>query len=149
MAALAADASVNIDAHGNGMPLSVKVIASDIIYKGALCCVLAADGFLKPCAASLTNPEFMGIAMEQVDNSAGAEGALGGRILRRCEIEVSAIVGASEENDIGTAVYAVTDNPEEMSTASTNNVLAGKITYYDSDRSVFRVLLEAESVRSN
>ena len=102
MTALAANKDV---VEKDGKLLSHPVVASDIIYKGALVKHNAA-GYLAPCAAE-AGSSFAGIAYEQVDNSAGAAGDLSCRVIKEGAflLEGTGFVQA----DVGSKVYATDD----------------------------------------
>ena len=78
MTALAADKQVP---EKKGEILAYPVVASDIIYKGALCKVNAA-GYLAPCSSE-EGASFAGVAYEKKDNSAGVAGALDCRVMKK------------------------------------------------------------------
>jgi hypothetical protein len=148
MAALTTDKQVII--HSDHKPrTSYGVKTAVTIYDGALICAEAADGFARPCAASLTSPEFYGLAVEQVVAGAGASGTKQVTTIIDCIIEVTAIATATGVTDIGSSVYAVTDNVGDLTLSSTNNVLVGKVTDYIADAVAgnrFRVHLVAASL---
>jgi len=70
MAALAAD--LELEMKGATKIRSFDVTADDCIYKGALVCI-DTDGFAVP-AADTASYEFVGIAVEQADNTGGSDG---------------------------------------------------------------------------
>lgn len=65
-------ANIVVKAKDPGTPQSYEVVASDIIYKGALLMVNAA-GYVAPCTATASTM-FAGIAQEKIDNSSGSAG---------------------------------------------------------------------------
>lgn len=115
-----------------GAPLSkgtYQVKASTTIYGQAGVCLEAADGYARPCAASLTNPEFLGFALEKVVNS-GASGAKNVELQNKGVLIalLADVAGAAGVTDIGATVYMSTDN--DLTLTSTNNVPIGKVVTY-------------------
>lgn len=89
----------------DGEIVSHPVIETDIVYEGALVKVNA-DGYLAPCAAEL-GAVFAGVAVEKVDNSAGANGDKSCRVYKK---GIFLLTGSSlARTDIGQAVYAADD----------------------------------------
>lgn len=82
-----------------------KVNASSYIYKGALVGLDAADGFARPLVAG---DVFIGIAYEEIDNSAGANGDKVVRVFSQGDFD-HAMSGAVQA-DVGKAVYASADD---------------------------------------
>lgn len=82
----------------------VQVAASTHIFKGALV-GLTNGGFARPLVAG---DLFVGIAYEEVDNTAGSDGDLSGRVFTQGDFE-HALSGATLAN-IGAAVYASADD---------------------------------------
>jgi hypothetical protein len=68
---MALGADRHIQSKGEDKPRYCPVIASDIIYKGALCSFQS--GYVGPVTG---DQAFAGVAMEQVDNSSGSAGDL-------------------------------------------------------------------------
>lgn len=149
MAALAQDKQVVVMSDGQ-IRLSYGVKTATTIYDGSLICNESADGFARPVAASLTAPEFLGLAVQKVVN-AGASGAANVTALAECVIEVTAVAGATGVAHVGEIVYAASDNIADLTLTSTNNVGVGKITDYIADAVAgnrFRVHLQAAALRS-
>ena len=146
MAALAADKVWAVTLVGDGLPIDFPMIASDTVYKGSFCCTESGTGYLRPIAASLTSPIFQGLAIEQKTNGTTA-GATRCRIVRDFEVEVSSITGLSGGvADVDTDVYMSDD--QTFTSASTDNVLVGTVSFYDADRSTYRVHCQAAALRS-
>ena len=122
MTALAA----NIDRkEKEGKLVSSPVVASDIIYAGALVKHNAA-GFLAPCSAEV-GAVFAGVAFEKVDNASGSAGD------KACKVEKlgSYIMQSSglAQSDVGSAVYA-SDDTTVSTTQAVNEQLVGYIVEY-------------------
>ena len=82
--------------------LEGPVVASDIIYKGAIVKINAA-GFLAPASAEVGS-KIAGIALEKVDNSSGSAGDVNAKVLRRGVFELSG--SGFSQSDVGSTVYA-------------------------------------------
>ena len=102
--------------------LALPVVASDIIYKGAIVKINAA-GYLAPMAAEIG--AFMaGIAYEKADNSAGAAGDINCKVMREGVFEM--VSAGITQADLGSTVYA-SDDQTVSTTQGTNEVAVGKI----------------------
>lgn len=84
----------------------MPVVASEVIYKGALV-KIDANGFMAPCSSE-AGAVFAGIAYESVDNSAGIDGAVSGRVLRDDKSHQLPGSGFTQA-DLGKKVYAADD----------------------------------------
>lgn len=73
---MALSADTELKSQGAGRLREYDVIASDIIYRGALVAIQrTTSGYAQPATKTATNrPIFAGIATKQVDNSSGAAG---------------------------------------------------------------------------
>ena len=119
-----------------GVEIPVPMAASTKVYAGSGVCTNA-TGYAVP-AVDTAAFFSAGVAQEQVDNSAGADGALNVRV-RRHGCHKFAASGITQA-DIGKKVYWVDDQTVALST--TNSVLAGVIdevisateVYVDVDR---------------
>ena len=89
-----------------GKLLLAPVVASDIIYRGALCKHNAA-GYLAPCAAE-AGARFAGVAYEKIDNSAGAAGDLSVKVMQEGTFLMTGAGFA--QSDVGNNAYASDDN---------------------------------------
>ena len=133
--ALSADTTSRI--RGEFEVQQFPVVASDIIYKGALVNI-DTSGYAKP-AGDVGSERFVGIAMEQADNSSGSAGDInvdvaiigsGGRFLMTA-------VGAAQ-TDVGEVCY-ITDDAS-IGTPGTdpgNTVVAGRCIEFVSATSVW------------
>lgn len=129
MTALTAD--VNL-VQQKGEMVSHPVVASDIIYKGALCKINAA-GNLAPCAAE-AGSQFAGVAYENVDNSAGIAGA------KSCRVEIEGIfdltIAGATLADVGSKVYATDDGLVTVTEGTGSKQIVGNIVKFNSATSV-------------
>ena len=112
--------SINVE-EKDGVLVDSPVVASDIIYRGAMVMHNTA-GFLAP-AATGAGSIFAGISEEEVDNSGGAAGD------ERCKHKITGrylLTGSGfVQGDVGEIVYASDD--QTITKTSTNNPLVGKI----------------------
>lgn len=125
MAALANEISRAI---GERIQAGVLAKASAVIYRGAYLCKEDADGYARSCAASLTNPSFLGISDQNLDMTGKASGAASVIVFSEGLQRVAAIAGAAGVADIDKPVYASTDN--DLTLTSTNNVPVGTIANF-------------------
>jgi len=106
----------------DGKLQAFPVVASDIIYRGALVKINAA-GYLAPQAAE-SGAFSAGVAYEGVDNSAGSAGDVTCRVELEGAFEM-ACTGMAQA-DLGSPVYASDDNTVST-TQGSNELLIGKI----------------------
>ncbi len=121
-----------------GKLLSVPVVASDIIYKGALVMINAA-GFLAP-AAPAAGSQLLGIAYEQVDNSAGAAGAVSCRVITEGCFVLKG-TGFAQTN-VGDQVFVTDDEIVTVTEGTGSKPRVGKIVKFLSST---QVLVKLES----
>jgi hypothetical protein len=108
--------------------LDYPVAASTKIYAGSLVCVNA-DGFAVP-AADTSGYVFVGVALEQVDNSAGANGAKNLRVRRQGVFEFDA--ASITQAMVGDPMYAVDDHTFDDAAGPTNDIKVGLLVKYAS-----------------
>lgn len=124
MTALAADKDLE---YREGVELSCPVDDGDIIYGGAFACVNA-DGYLVD-GNDESGLIFMGVAIEQKDNSSGSDGDLECQIRRRGLIK--AIMGtAITQANVGDNVFLVDDQTVDLTANVTHNIFCGIIAEY-------------------
>jgi len=111
-----------------GVELDYPVAASTKIYAGSLVCVNA-DGFAVP-AADTSGYVFVGVALEQVDNSAGANGAKNLRVRRQGVFEFDA--ASITQAMVGDPMYAVDDHTFDDAAGPTNDIKVGLLVKYAS-----------------
>lgn len=84
------------------------------------------DGFARPAAALANNRGCWGISLEEVDNTAGADGDVS-VVVQECEALFD--FDTLEQNDVGARAYADDDNTGDE-TQATNAPVLGIITEY-------------------
>lgn len=109
-----------------GIEVEFPVAASTKIYAGSMVCVNA-DGYAAP-AADTSGYRFVGVAMEQADNSSGANGALVVRLRRVGVFEFDA--ASLTQAKVGDAMYTVDDQTFADTAGVTNHVRAGVLAKY-------------------
>ena len=130
MTALAAN--IEIPSKFESGVLSGPVVASDIIYKGALLKQNAA-GNIAPCVAE-AGSAFAGVAYEYMDNSAGAAGD---KEVRYFSEGVFLLNGTGFAlTDVGQPVYA-TDDQVVTKTSAANAQVVGQIVQIKSSTQVW------------
>lgn len=102
--------------------LAMPVVASDIIYKGAIVKINAA-GYAAPMAAE-AGAHMGGMAYEKADNSTGAAGAIKCKLMREGVFKL--VSAGLTQADLGSIVYA-SDDQTVSTTQGTNEVAVGRI----------------------
>jgi hypothetical protein len=125
MAALTKDRATP---YREGIEVAYAVAAAVKIYAGSLVCA-DADGFAVP-AADTSGYRLAGVALEQVDNSGGADGAKSVRVRRHgiFEFDATSITQAM----VGDPMYAVDDHTFDDAAGPTNDVKVGVLVKYGS-----------------
>lgn len=121
MAALTKDRATQ---YREGVEIEYPVAASTKIYAGSLVCKNA-SGYAVP-GADTANFKFLGVAMEQVDNSAGANGDKTVRVRRKGVFRFGA--SGMAITDLDAAVYVSDD--QTVAKTGTNSVACGKIVEF-------------------
>ncbi len=126
MAALTQDRATP---YREGIEIEFPVAASAKIYAGSLVCANAA-GYAVP-AADTAGFKFLGVALEKVDNSGGANGAQKVRLRRTgvFEFNAASITAAM----LGDPMYAKDDNTFDDAAGTTNDIKVGVLVKYVSD----------------
>jgi hypothetical protein len=124
--------SKQTDEATGGIVLSHPVANGVKIYKGAFVTV-ESDGYAAPCGTSATTLPCIGVALEQKDNTSGANGDLDVKILSGAYFAL--VVGAETIADIGQKVWCKNDDSLIISVSSANEPF-GTIVGWDKDRSV-------------
>jgi hypothetical protein len=114
---MALSASRELDRYVDQELRTFKVAASTTIYKGSLVSVQA-DGYAAPLTAAEL---FVGVAYEEIDNSAGADGDKSVRVYTVGDFN-HALSGAAIAN-VGDEVYASDDGT--LTFTSTSNTYVG------------------------
>lgn len=126
MAALTQDRATP---YREGIEIEFPVAASAKIYAGSLVCANAA-GFAVP-GADTAGLKFLGVALEKVDNTGGANGAKKVRLRRTgvFEFNAASITAAM----LGDPMYIKDDNTFDDAAGTTNDIKAGVLAKYVSD----------------
>ena len=125
MAALSKDRATP---YREGIEVAYPVAAAVKIYAGSLVCANAA-GFAAP-AADTSGYRLAGVALEQVDNLTGADGAKSVRLRRHgiFEFDAASITQAM----VGDPMYAMDDHTFDDAAGPTNDVKVGVLVKYES-----------------
>lgn len=111
-----------------GVEVDYPVAAGAKIYAGSLVCVNA-DGFAVP-AADTSGYVFVGVALEQMDNSAGANGAKSIRVRREGVFEFDA--ASITQAMVGDPMYVVDDHTFDDAAGPTNDIKVGLLVKFAS-----------------
>lgn len=103
------------------------------VFQGAMCNILAA-GYLAKCADGATGAFFAGIAVETVDNSAGAAGDLSCRVYKRGNFKLNG--SGFAQADVGEKVYA-SDDQTVTKTSAAGRAYVGVIVEIESATAVW------------
>ncbi len=115
-------------AYRDGIEIDFPVAASSKVYAGSLVCVNS-SGYAVPAADS-AGFKFIGVAMQQVDNSSGANGARSVRVRRTGTFEFDA--ASITQAMVGDPVYAVDDHSFDDAAGPTNDIKVGVLVKYES-----------------
>lgn len=110
-----------------GLIVEFPVEAGEVIYRGALCSI-DADGYLKP-GEDVASTFCAGVALDNVDNSGGADGAKVCRVdVGGAMIKVTHEDGSMTQANVGDAVV-MDDSDSQVTSAGTgtNDIPAGRI----------------------
>lgn len=126
MAAATADRETQ---RSDGVLKAIPVAASTTIYKGTLVGTNA-GGYLVSMSDA-ANLNFQGVALEKIDNSAGANGALSCRVDKAGEHEFVYTGGDASQAKVGLAVYCQDNQSvDEDAILTTNDYLVGTIVEF-------------------
>jgi hypothetical protein len=125
MAALTKDRATS---YREGVEIDFPVAATTKIYAGSLVCVNA-SGYAVP-AADTAGLKFIGVALQQLDNSSGANGDKSLRIRRTGVFEFDA--ASITQAMVGDPMYAVDDHTFDDAAGPTNDVKVGVLVKYAS-----------------
>lgn len=109
-----------------GPRVRIPVEAGEVIFRGAMVSI-DADGFLMP-SADTAGHIWVGVAQENVDNSAGADGAvdclvdIGGALLT-----VTHAAGSQTQANVGDEVATEDDQSVDIPATTTNDIDCGRI----------------------
>lgn len=121
MTALSSDRQTS---YREGVELEFKVATNVKIYAGSLVC-LNTSGYAAP-GADTASFKFLGVAVEQVDNTGGQNGDKTVRVRRKGTFRFAA--SGMAVTDIGTAVNVSDD--QTVAKTTTNSVACGKIAEF-------------------
>jgi hypothetical protein len=113
----------------DGIEIDYPVAANTKIFAGSLVCANT-NGYLVP-ATDTIGLKFVGVAIEQMDNTGGANGAKKVRVRRvgAFEFDAASITQAM----VGTSMYVVDDHTIDDSSGPTNDIRVGILVKYVSD----------------
>ena len=126
MAALTKDRATP---YRDGIEIDFPVAANIKIYFGSLVCANT-TGYAVP-AADTAGLKFAGVALEQADNTGGANGAKTVRLRRSGVFEFDA--ASITQAMVGTAMYIVDDHTMDDATGPTNDIRIGILVKYVAD----------------
>jgi hypothetical protein len=124
MAALTADRKLE---YTDGIEVGIPVDGGSTIYGGALVAVNAA-GYAVP-GADTAGLIFTGVAIEQKDNAAGADGDLTVNVRRKGLVKCVMGTAITQAN-VGDAVCLKDDQTVDLAANLTNDIAAGTIAAY-------------------
>lgn len=115
---------------------SYRIKASTKIFKGSFVGVVG--GYLAPMAHATGSMTFVGVAYENVDNSAGSDGDRSARVIKTGSFIANAAAGyTAAQADVGSEMYANTDNEVQKATGGlTNQYKIGSIVEFVSSTKV-------------
>jgi len=125
MTALAVDRKTDFQ---EGVELGYPVGADAVIFLGSIVCIDSTDGFAYP-GADTANFLFVGIAQESVDATGLSDGDISIKV-RRCGVAHLAATGLAV-TDVGTLYYVLDDQTVAVVGTTTNDVLVGRLSYFD------------------
>lgn len=111
----------------DGVELPIPVGAAETIYGGSFVCV-GADGYAVP-GADTAGQIFMGVAMEQQDNSSGSDGDLDVVVRRRGLVKAILDTAITQAN-VGDNVFLVDDQTVDLAANTDNDIFCGIIAEY-------------------
>jgi hypothetical protein len=123
MCALSADRNT---AYRDGIELEFPVKAAAKIYAGSMVCLEGASGYAIP-AADASGNQFIGVALEQADNTGAGNGAITVRVRRTGVFEFAA--SSIAQAQVGDVMYIVDDQTVDETNPG-NSVIAGRLVKY-------------------
>lgn len=111
--------------HKPGQLRAYPVTGAAKIYKGTLV-IADSNGYAKP-GADAASSHFLGVSLEQADNTAGASGAISCRVRKTGEYQFVYGPGGATQAKVGLAVN-ISDDSTVTDAATTNNIGCGVIT---------------------
>jgi hypothetical protein len=126
MTALTADRKTS---YQEGVEIALPVYTNVEIFAGSMVCVGGSHGYAIPGVDASGN-QFVGVAMEHVDNTGGASGAKWIRVRRQGVFDFAA--SSITQAMVGDLMYVVDDQTFDE-TSPGNNVLCGRLVEYISN----------------
>jgi hypothetical protein len=126
MAALTKDRATP---YRDGIEIDIPVAANSKVYAGSLVCANT-SGYAVP-AADTAGMKFVGVALEQVDNTGGANGAKKVRVRRQGTFEFDA--QSITQAMVGSSMYVMDDHTFDDATGPTNDIRLGILVKYVAD----------------
>ena len=113
----------------DGIEIDFPVAANSKIYAGSLVCANT-SGYAVP-AADTAGLKFLGVALEQEDNTAGANGAKTVRLRRTGNFLFDA--ASISQSMVGSPMYVMDDHTIDDAAGPTNDIRVGVLVKYVSD----------------
>lgn len=126
MAALTKDRATP---YRDGIEIEFPVAANSKIYSGSLVCANT-SGYAVP-AEDTAGFAFLGVALEQVDNTGGADGVKKVRLRRTGVFEFDA--ASITQDMVGDDMFAVDDHTMDDTIGTTNTIRVGVLVKYVAD----------------
>jgi len=127
--------------HRDGIITAHPVKAGAHLYKGSLVCA-DATGYSVP-GADTAGLKLLGVAIEEADNSDGADAALSIRVQAAGVFSFSK-AGAITQADLGAALFISDDQTAALAADVTNDVPCGRLEALDGSNAVWvRLQLDA------
>lgn len=114
--------------HREGTVTAHKVKAATQIFKGSLVCA-DTTGFAVP-GSDTAGQIFLGVAIEDADNTAGANGDVSVRVMARGVFSF-AKGGSVTQSNLGGPLYIVDDQTVAVAAAVGNDIQAGRLEGFD------------------
>jgi hypothetical protein len=114
--------------HRDGLFTAHPVKASAHIFKGSLVCA-DSSGYAVP-GADTSGFVFLGVAIEEADNSAGASGEITVRV-QTSGVFSFAKTGTITQANVGVTLYISNDQTLALAATTTNDIPAGKLEALD------------------
>ena len=120
--------------HRDGIVTAHPVKAGAHIYKGSLVCA-DSTGYAVP-GADTADYVFLGVALEEADNSAGQDGSVLVRVQTAgvCSFAKS---GAITQADVGAALCVADDQTVGLTATTTNDIPCGRLEAVDGSGGVW------------
>lgn len=114
--------------HRDGIVTAHPIKASTHIYKGSIVCS-DATGYAVP-GDDASGQTVLGVALEEADNSSGANGALSVRV-QTSGVFSFAATGTITQASIGAGLFVVDDQTVALAATTTNDVAVGRLEALD------------------